>query len=134
MGNNMAGSTTIILFRGIAVSTALQANIREHIEHLRRFVGDMRACKVVVTVDGRRHHHGNQYRVHIHLTHGTREIDTGRARAHGPRHEDPYVAVADAFDAMRRRVENHAHWRGDGRRGRRAAVAPGGMTAKPPNI
>lgn len=116
-------SGTTVLFRGIDASDALRNDIHAHAERLRKLVGEIRACKVVVAMDARHQQHGNRYRVDIHLTMDGIEIDTGLTRAHGSRHEDPYVAVADAFDAMRRHVETRTQRRDAVRRGRAAAGA-----------
>ena len=102
---------TTILFRGITRSDALQAAIHAQVAKLSKFAEDIDACKVVVATDGHRHQQGTIYRITIHLMLGRRELDSGAMHAHDDRHTDPYVALSDAFDAMRRRIEELAQRR-----------------------
>ena len=97
--------TTTVVFRGIAHSAALEANIRARAERLERFAADIQSCRVIIDLDGRRHLHGARYLVKIHVHAPGRQIDIGAAHAHDPGHTDPYVAVADAFEAMHRCLE-----------------------------
>ena len=96
-----------ILFRGVETSQALRSNIRDHAQRLEQIAGEARECRVVVSLDGGHHKHGNLYRVNIQLAIGTHRIEAGDLPSHDPRHEDPYVTVADAFDALRRQIEDH---------------------------
>ena len=111
---------TTIVFRGMERSEALEANIRQQVARLRKFAADLRTCKVVVAADTQRPQQGGAYRISIHAAVGRREIDVGETHAHDARHIDPYAAVSDAFDALRRLVEAYAERRrGDIKRNRR---------------
>jgi len=110
---------TTIVFRGMERSEALEANIRQQVARLRKFAADLRTCKVVVAADTLRHQQGGAYRIGVHAAVGRREIDVGVAHDDA-RHGDPYVAVSDAFDSLRRLVEADAERRrGDSKRNRR---------------
>ena len=115
---------TIVQFRGIDASDALHAKIEEYAQRLSKFADDIRSCHVVVSVDRASQQQGEHYRISIHLTLDGHEILAGDAHAMDPRHQDPYVAVADAFHVARRCIEDYA-------RRRRAAARPARRAANP---
>jgi ribosome-associated translation inhibitor RaiA/cold shock CspA family protein len=104
-----------ITFRHMEPSPALDARIRQRAEELDQFFDRITACRVVVECGNRRHQQGNVFEVRIDLTVPGAEIVVGRDSGANHAHEDAHVAVRDAFDAARRRLEDHA-------RDRRGAV------------
>jgi len=96
-----------ITFRHMEPSPALEARIRQRAEELERFFGRITACRV--TVESRHQHHrqGNLFEVRVDLVVPGREITVGRDAGLNHAHEDAHVAVRDAFDALRRRLEDH---------------------------
>jgi len=103
-----------ITFRKMAPSPAVEAHIRERAADLERFFGRITACRVVVEASTRRQHQGNIYHLVIDLTVPGREIVVRRDPPEHHAHEDILVAVRDAFDAVRRQLEDHARTaRGD---------------------
>ena len=112
---------TTVQFRGVDASPALEAAILEHAGRLPKFAADVRQCRVVVSKDSNRHRHGSAYRVGIHVTLDGQIIDAGDEGTPAAGHTDPYVAVTDAFNAVRRRIEDHARVRrGDVKRKQKA--------------
>jgi ribosome-associated translation inhibitor RaiA len=96
-----------VRFRGIPPSEALEARIRERAAQLERLEPGIIHCRVWVDRPHHRHHQGDLYRVHVELTGvgGVTEVTrNGRDVDHS--HEDAFVAVRDAFDAARRRLED----------------------------
>jgi len=104
-----------ITFRHMDPSPALEARIRQRAEDLERFFTRITSCRVIVECRHQRHQQGNLFEVHIDLTVPGGEIVVGRDSGANHAHEDAHVAVRDAFDAARRRLEDHA-------RDRRGAV------------
>lgn len=98
---------TTITFRGLDASPVLEADIGKRVARLERFSRDIMSCRVVVESAERRHHQGNRFNVHVHLALRGAEIDVGQTPTPDARHEDAYVAVGEAFDAARRRLEDH---------------------------
>ena len=96
-----------ITFRQMDTSPALEARIRQRAEELEQYCGRITACHVIVEAQQRRHQQGNLFQVNIDLLVPGHEIaaNSGRDRDHA--HEDAHVAVRDAFDALRRRLEDH---------------------------
>ena len=85
--------------------------MREKAAKLERFYERIMGCRVVLEAVTRRHHQGNLYRVRIDLTVPGRELVVSREPGKDHAHEDVYVAIRDAFDAMRRQLEDYARKR-----------------------
>jgi ribosome-associated translation inhibitor RaiA/cold shock CspA family protein len=97
-----------ITFRHMESSPALEERIRERAEELERFFGRVMSCHVVVECRHPRRHQGNLFQVRIDLRVPGHEIVVGRDPGADHAHEDPYVALRDAFEAARRRIEDYA--------------------------
>lgn len=95
-----------ITFKGIDHSDFIEARILERAEKLERFAGQIMSCRVVVERATHRHHKGDIYHVHINATMPGRELVVSRDPERGDAHADVYVAVRDAFDALRRQLED----------------------------
>ena len=105
-----------ITFRHMDASPALEARIRERAAELDQFFDRITSCRVVVERVQHRHQQGNLFEIHIDLTVPGREIVVARDRGNNHAHEDPHVSVRDAFDAVRRVLEDHVrHGRGEGK-------------------
>jgi ribosome-associated translation inhibitor RaiA len=92
-----------ITFLGIAPSAAVEAKIRQRAAELDQFSPLVQRCEVWVEAGHGHHRNGFLYNVRIRSTVSGEELDVDRQ----PDEEDVYVAVRDAFDALRRRVEDH---------------------------
>jgi len=100
-----------IVFRHMDPSPSLEARIRQRAAELDQFFGRITSCRVVVECQHPRHAHGNLFEVRIDLTLPGSEVVAGGGSGVNHAHEDPHVAVRDAFDAVRRRIEDHARVR-----------------------
>lgn len=100
-----------ITFRHMDPSPALEARIRQRAEELDQFFDRITSCRVVVECANHRHQQGNVFEVHIDLIIPGREIVVGHDSGASHAHEDPHVAVRDAFDSARRLLEDHARRR-----------------------
>jgi ribosomal subunit interface protein len=97
-----------ITFRTMEPSEALEANVREHVDKLDKFYDRIMGCWVIVEKDHTHHHQGNLYHVRIDLTVPSKELVVSREPEKHHAHEDVYVAVRDAFRAIRRQLENYS--------------------------
>jgi ribosomal subunit interface protein len=98
-----------ITFRDIAKSEAVETAIRDKAERLDRFSEHIMSCKVIVGMIQKHKHQGKLFNVRIDLTVPGSEIVVNRDKA-----EDVYVAIRDAFDAAKRKLEDQARQiRGD---------------------
>ena len=105
-----------VTFRHMETSPALEARIRARAAELEQFSRRITACHVTVEKVNRRHRQGDIFEVRIDLVMPGREIAISRERSLNHAHEDPHVAVRDAFDALRRQLQDHVReGRGEGK-------------------
>ncbi len=90
-----------ITVRDMPPSEALEAHIREKTQKLEQFARNIISCRVVIEMPHRHHHQGKQFNVRIGLCVPGHEIVVNRDQ-----HEDVYVALREAFDAMKRQLED----------------------------
>jgi len=96
-----------VTFRHMETSEALLADIEEKAAKLDRFSDQIMACRVVVEAPHQHHHQGKLFHVSIDLTVPGGEIVASRSADEHHAHEDVYVAVRDAFSAVKRQLEDH---------------------------
>jgi ribosomal subunit interface protein len=97
-----------ITFRHTEHSDMAEARIRERAAKLDRIYQDIVAGHVVVDLPQHRHRKGKMFQVEITLTVPGRELVVNRDPLLDHAHEDAYVAIDDAFDAMERKLKEHA--------------------------
>jgi len=99
-----------ITFRGMSTSPSVETFIQRWAARLDRSYRRILHAAVVVEIP---HHHGqqgNRFQIGIELTVPGRNIAVSRELGH----EDVYVAIAEAFRAARRQLQDHARiLRGD---------------------
>jgi cold shock CspA family protein/ribosome-associated translation inhibitor RaiA len=96
-----------ITFRNAEPSPALEARIRELAARLEKFSAQIMRCHVIVESMPQHQHQGGLYAFHIDITLPDSEIAIRRAHPADHAHEDPYVALRDAFRAARRKLEDY---------------------------
>ncbi len=90
-----------ITVRDMAHSDALDGRIREKIADLEHFHPRITSCRVTVAASRKHHHQGHQFEVRIDVrVPGRAEIVANREHD-----EDVYVALRDAFDSVKRQLE-----------------------------
>lgn len=113
-----------ITFRQMEPSPALEARIRELASRLDKFSAEIMRCHVIVEPLAGHKHQGSLYDLRINITLPDEQIAIRRTHSANHAHEDPYVALRDAFRAARRKLEDHERIRrGDVKR--RAATGHG---------
>jgi ribosomal subunit interface protein len=100
-----------ISFHKLQHSDAIEAKIRERAEKLDKFYEYIMGCRVVVEAPHKHHQHGNLYHVRIYVTVPSGELVANREPDEHHGYTDVYVAIRDAFDAMRRQLEDYARQR-----------------------
>jgi ribosome-associated translation inhibitor RaiA len=96
-----------ITFRHMDPSAALEARIRKLAARLDRFSAHIMRCRVIVEPPPSHSHQGALHEIHIDITLPDEEIAIRHAHPADHAHEDPYVALRDAFQAARRRLEDY---------------------------
>lgn len=137
----MALIPTQVTFRGLAHSDALEADIQERVAWLEQFYAGIVRCRVLIELAHRHRHEGRHFHVRVEVTvpggppivvshepslhGGLKDIAYEAHRKHADIasvHRYAGVAVREAFDAARRRLEDFAReQRGDVK----THVAPG---------
>ncbi|MFL6623044.1 MAG: HPF/RaiA family ribosome-associated protein [Sulfurifustaceae bacterium] len=100
-----------VVFRNMPRSDAIEARVRERAEKLDRFAADIMSCRVVVEPPHKHHHKGNLYHVRVDIKARGAELVVARESDADHAHEDVYVAIRDAFDAAKRRLEDYVRRR-----------------------
>lgn len=118
---------TQVVFHGLAHRDDIESDIRERVTWLERFYSNIMRCRVVVEVPHRHQRGGRHFQVRIEITLAggapivLTHVPSPRGRANGVEdesfrkddeidgpHRDVHVAIRDAFDAARRRLEDFA--------------------------
>ena len=98
-----------ISLHGIEHSNALYDAIREKADKLERYYGRVMSCRVVLELAGRHKRRGKQFAVRIDL-----KVPGGEIAVTREHDQELQIALRDAFDAARRRLEDYARGqRGD---------------------
>jgi cold shock CspA family protein/ribosome-associated translation inhibitor RaiA len=91
-----------ITSRDFPLTEAMEAEIRRRAEALDLYFGRLTGCHVVVEAPVHHHRKGGPFKVRIDMRAPQAELSVTRQDA-----EDLAVAVREAFDAARRRLEDH---------------------------
>ncbi len=97
-----------ITFRNLRRSHAVEANVRGCAENLEKYCDRIMGCRVMVETTHKHHEHGNHYHVRVDVTVPDRELVASREPDEHHSYTDVYVAIRDAFDTMRRQLEDYA--------------------------
>jgi len=92
-----------VTFRDMPRSDAVEAEIRRRAAKLEDFCDRIMSCRVTVETPAAHKHQGKLFAVHVDVKVPGEEIASTRRQEH----EDVYVAIRDAFDAVRRRLEDY---------------------------
>jgi ribosomal subunit interface protein len=95
-----------IVFRDLERSEFIEAKVRERAEKLEHFYKEIMSCRVVVEAHHKHQHKGNLYHVRVDVKVPDAELVASRDPAKHQAHEDVYVAIRDAFDAIKRQLED----------------------------
>jgi ribosomal subunit interface protein len=91
-----------ITFRDLPRSDAVETAIREKTNRLDRFADHIISCRVTVGMIEKHKHQGKLFNIRVDLKLPGWAIVANRDKA-----EDIYVAIRDAFDAAKRKLEEH---------------------------
>ena len=90
-----------ITYRHMPHAAAMDQRIQAHMAKLAELHPRITTCHVVVDEVDRNKEQGRLFEIHIDVKAPRVEIAATRQR-----HEDPYVALDDAFDVMTRRIQD----------------------------
>lgn len=100
-----------IVFRNLKPSVSIMARIRRRVAWLEHYHEPVISCRVAVQAPHKHHQKGNLFQIRIDLRVPGEEIVVSRRPDLRHAHEDLGVALNDAFDETRRRLEEYARRR-----------------------
>jgi cold shock CspA family protein len=80
--------------------------VRERIAKIEQLMNHIISCRVTVEAPHKSHQQGNLYAVRVDLRYAGGEAMANRAPSAHRAHEDVYVALRDAFRAVRRQLQD----------------------------
>jgi len=92
-------------------SLAIERRIREKVEKLERFHPNITACRVTIELPNQKHQKGNLFQVRIDMEVAGSLLVADRSSSKNHAHEDVYVAIRDAFNALRRQLQDYVRVR-----------------------
>jgi cold shock CspA family protein len=95
-----------INFRNLERNDDIEADVRRHAEKLDEFCDDILGCRVIVERPHVHQRQGQLFQVRIDVTLPGHELIVNHSPEGAHQHENVHVAIRDAFDAMRRRIED----------------------------
>jgi cold shock CspA family protein len=93
-------------FRNFDPSAAVEAAVRKRVDKLERIDSSITSCRVTIEQAHRHHQKGNLFHVVVDVRTPAGEVAVSRMPDDEHAHEDVYVAIRDAFDAVRRRLQD----------------------------
>jgi cold shock CspA family protein len=96
-----------VYFHNTAKSDTVEAAVRERARKLEKYADKIISCRVTIAAPHKHHHQGKLFRVTIDLHVPGDHIVVNRDPSEHHAHEDVTVAIRDAFDAARRRLQDH---------------------------
>lgn len=98
-------SNTQVLFRGIEHSQAVEEAVHKRLEKLARYSDEIQSLKVILEAPHNNHHKGRVYHVGVEALIPNHDIVVAHDHHDKHAHEDLYVAIRDAFNAVERRLK-----------------------------
>jgi ribosomal subunit interface protein len=91
-----------ITSRDFALTDAMRALIEQRVEALEQYFGRLTGCHVVIEAPVHHHRRGGPFSVRLDLRTPRAELSVNKQSA-----DDLAVAIREAFDSARRRLEDH---------------------------
>jgi len=92
---------TNVKFVNLEHSAALETHIREKVQHLETVFPHLQSCDVTVDQPHKHHHQGRGFEVRINVI-----VPGGELVVNHQSNEDAYIAIRDAFDAAKRKLQD----------------------------
>ena len=99
-------SDTQVLFRNIDHSPAVEEAVYKRLEKLERYCDQIQSLRVILEAPHNNHHKGKVYHVGVEAMVPNHDIVVTHDQHDKHSHEDIYVAIRDAFNAVERRLKS----------------------------
>lgn len=98
-------SDTQVVFRNIDHSPAVEEAVYKRLEKLERYCDEIQSLRVILEAPHNNHHKGKVYHVGVEAMVPNHDIVVTHDQHDKHSHEDIYVAIRDAFNAVERRLK-----------------------------
>lgn len=99
-------SDTQVVFRNIEHSDAVESAVYKRLEKLERYCDEIQSLKVTLETPHNNHYKGKVYHVGVEALVPNHDIVVTHDQHDNHAHEDIYVAIRDAFNAVERRLKS----------------------------
>lgn len=99
-------SDTQVVFRNIDHSPAVEEAVYKRLEKLERYCDEIQSLRVILEAPHNNHHKGKVYHVGVEAMVPNHDIVVTHDQHDKHSHEDIYVAIRDAFNAVERRLKS----------------------------
>ena len=96
-----------ITVRNMSSTDSLVSAINDKTTKLTKFANQITRCDMMVEAPSGHHTHGGHFRVRVRVTIPGGELVADRDPSNANNHEDVYIAIRDAFEAMERQLKSH---------------------------
>lgn len=98
-------SDTQVVFRNIDHSPAVEEAVYKRLEKLERYCDEIQSLRVILESPHNNHHKGKVFHVGVEAMVPNHDIVVTHDQHDKHSHEDIYVAIRDAFNAVERRLK-----------------------------
>jgi ribosomal subunit interface protein len=98
-------SDTQVLFRGLEPSPSVEEVVHKRVAKLERYSDEIQSLRVILEAPHNNHHKGKVYHVGVEALIPNHDIVVTHDQHDKHSHEDIYVAVRDAFNALERQLK-----------------------------
>jgi ribosomal subunit interface protein len=99
-------SDTQVVFRNIEHSDAVEFAVQKRLQKLERYCDEIQSLKVTLETPHNNHYKGKVYHVGVEALVPNHDIVVTHDQHDNQAHEDIYVAIRDAFNAVERRLKS----------------------------
>jgi ribosome-associated translation inhibitor RaiA/cold shock CspA family protein len=96
-----------VQFRDMPASPYVESVVRDWVDKLEHIYERIEYCDVVIERPHQHHRHGQRLRVRVRVGVPGPDLVASHTHELDGAHEDVYVAIRDAFSAVRRQLEDH---------------------------
>ncbi|MEK7483328.1 MAG: HPF/RaiA family ribosome-associated protein [Planctomycetota bacterium] len=100
-----------INFHQMESSEAIEKKIQDRVQKLEKFFEHITDCRVIVEVPHKHHQKGKLFAIKIIINVPGKEIVSSRSPDQHHAHEDINISIRDAFDAVKRQLEDYVRTR-----------------------
>jgi ribosomal subunit interface protein len=99
-------SDTKVVFRGIDHSQAVADAVQKRLDKLERYSDEIQSLRVTLESPHNHHHKGKVFHVGVEAVIPNHDIQVNHDQHDKHEHEDIYIAIRDAFNALERQIKS----------------------------